>query len=155
MIISKLTYYTCSGKSANHDAELRIKILLSSLQSPVSSLLLQSILFLFITCDNMDISLTSSRSQFSPPFFQSSFSPHLSFESNAFTSLRFPFNLRSPSTISLLSRQKLRVIKASQRSSSSSKQARDDGFVLEDVPHLTHFLPDLQVLIFFIFVVLS
>ena len=103
----------------------------------------------------MDISLTSSRSQFSPPFFQSSFSPHLSFESNAFTSLPFPFNLRSRSTISLLSRQKLRVIKASQSSSSCSKQAHDDGFVLEDVPHLTHFLPDLQVLIFFIFFVLS
>ncbi|KAK4256361.1 hypothetical protein QN277_009238 [Acacia crassicarpa] len=96
----------------------------------------------------MDISLSSSLFEISSSSFLSSpstsFSPQPSLEPNAFKSLCFPPNLRSRSRIflrkSLLSRQKLRVIKAAQ----SSKQAQNDGFVLEDVPHLTHFLPDLQ-----------
>lgn len=97
----------------------------------------------------MDISLTSSLSKISPSFYPSSrsspFSSQLSLEPNAFKLWRFPPNFGSQSRIfhwkSLLSCQKNRVVRATQ----SSNEAQNDSFVLEDVPHLTCFLPDLQV----------
>jgi len=88
----------------------------------------------------MDLSVSSSSlaNTLLPPF-------SFSLRPNAPKRLRFSTNsaffLRKPPSISR--QNKLAVIAATQ----VSTQSEDDDFVLEDVPHLTDFLPDLPVLL--------
>ncbi|KAJ7974838.1 ATP-dependent 6-phosphofructokinase [Quillaja saponaria] len=94
----------------------------------------------------MDLSLSSSLSKpchtLSLSF--SSISSSFSHKTNSLQLLPSSSNLGSKCRIflinPLLSRQKDHKIRAAQ----SSNQTDDDGFVLEDVPHLTNFLPNLQ-----------
>ncbi|KAI4351250.1 hypothetical protein L6164_005626 [Bauhinia variegata] len=84
----------------------------------------------------MDLSFSSSLSK----TFSSSFSFQLSDNPNTLQFLRFPPNHALQCRIfprqPLLSRQKKHVVRG-------SAQSENDDFVLEDVPHLTNFLPDL------------
>ncbi|KAI4347709.1 hypothetical protein L6164_008493 [Bauhinia variegata] len=98
----------------------------------------------------MDLSFSSSLSKTFPSSSSSSFlsvsnpfSFQLSGKPNTSQLLRFSPNpgfqcrifFRKP----LLSRENNHVVRAAQ----SSEQSENDDFVLEDVPHLTNFLPDL------------
>lgn len=72
--------------------------------------------------------------------------PPALFPFNSGNTIQYPavrclnFELRNFQVKSLVSRQNRRI-----RAHISNERANDDGFLLEDVPHLTHFLPDLPV----------